>query len=560
MSFLPQVVKAFLLVAFSFIAWNVFKRRAAFSIIDKIPGPKASSWLKGNFIQIFGTNSWDFHDMMRERYGPTSTFHSLFGDKYIYTFDPKAMHHILIKDQYTFEEQRAFILTNQLLFGKGLLSTLGEHHRRQRKMLNPVFSIAHMREMIPTFNAISLRLRDSLAKKVQDGPEQVDMLSWLSRTALELVGQSGLGYSFDPLTDEECAHPYPMALKGLLLLVSDVLAVTFWSRTYILPWLMKFVPAPALRFLSFYWPSSTLRHGRELADYMWELSTQIYQEKKRALDQGDEAVVEQVGRGKDILSVLSKRVAPKAESDGFIHRYLVNENMKASDEDKLDEDEIIGQSALARILLLLAEYPSVQARLREELNDARRENQGLDLGYDQLISLPYLDSVCRETLRLYPPVPRLMRTTIKDTVLPLSTPVTAKDGSQITEIPVPAQTNVYLSIMGSNRNTSLWGPDAPEWKPERWLSPLPDVVSEAKIPGVYSHLMTFNGGGRSCIGFKFSQLEMKVVLAHLVETFEFAPSGKHIDWNYTGVSNPYVPAEGRKLQLPIRMNLVNRST
>ncbi|KAK7062544.1 hypothetical protein VNI00_000032 [Paramarasmius palmivorus] len=365
--------------------------------------------------------------------------------------------------------------------------------------------------MLPMFNEITLKLRDTLTKKVQDGAQEIELLSWMSRTALELVGQSGLGYSFDSLTDEECAHPYSQALKGLLT-------------------------------LSFYWPSENLRHGRELSDYMWKLSTGIYHEKIQAFARGDDAVVQQIGRGKDIMSV------------------LIKENMKVSDEDKLDENELIAQSALARTLLLLAQHPSVQARLREELVEARRENQGDDLGYDQLVSLPYLDSICRETLRLYPPVPRLMRTAVKDTILPLSTPVVGTDGSVITEIPVPAGADVLISIMGSNRNEALWGPDALEWKPERWLNPLPNVISEAKIPGVYSHLMTFNGGGRSCIGFKFSQLEMKVVLAHLVETFEFSPSDKRIDWHYAAVSNPYVREEGsRRVQLPIRMALAKKA-
>jgi cytochrome P450 len=56
------------------------------------------------------------------------------------------------------------------------------------------------------------------------------------------------------------------------------------------------------------------------------------------------------------------------------------------------------------------------------------------------------------------------------------------------EVVVPKDTKVLVSIINCNRDPALWGPDSIEWKPDRWLSPLPDAVVEAQIPGVYSHL------------------------------------------------------------------------
>ena len=56
------------------------------------------------------------------------------------------------------------------------------------------------------------------------------------------------------------------------------------------------------------------------------------------------------------------------------------------------------------------------------------------------------------------------------------------------EIVIPKDTHVFVSISAANTNPAIWGPDGREWKPERWLSPLPDAVSEARIPGVYSNL------------------------------------------------------------------------
>ena len=56
-------------------------------------------------------------------------------------------------------------------------------------------------------------------------------------------------------------------------------------------------------------------------------------------------------------------------------------------------------NALSRIMNLLAKHPNVQDKLRAEIVEATNHGQ-TDLDYDALVSLPYLDAVCRETLRL----------------------------------------------------------------------------------------------------------------------------------------------------------------
>lgn len=77
-------------------------------------------------------------------------------------------------------------------------------------------------------------------------------------------------------------------------------------------------------------------------------------------------------------------------------------------------------------------------------------------------------------------------------ILPLSEPIKGVDGNDIHEILVPSNTNINVSIIGANRNPEIWGADAAEWKPERWLSPLPESVMTAPIPGIYSHLYVNN--------------------------------------------------------------------
>ena len=60
-----------------------------------------------------------------------------------------------------------------------------------------------------------LQLRDALDNALKEGPQEVDMLDWMSRTALEYIGQGGLGYSFDSF-NQRSIDQYTAAIKDLL--------------------------------------------------------------------------------------------------------------------------------------------------------------------------------------------------------------------------------------------------------------------------------------------------------------------------------------------------------
>lgn len=67
----------------------------------------------------------------------------------------------------------------------------------------------------------------------------------------------------------------------------------------------------------------------------------------------------------------------------------------------------------------------------------------------------------------------------------------------MTEVFVPKGTMLLVDVAAVNTATSVWGKDAGEWKPERWLSEMPQA--DARIPGVYGNMLTFAGGARSCM-------------------------------------------------------------
>jgi len=145
-------------------------------------------------------------------------------------------------------------------------------------------------------------------------------------------------------------------------------------------------------------------------------------------------------------------------------------------------------------------------------------------------------------------MPRVAR---RDTTIPLLYPVLATDGvTQLTEIFVKAGTTVQVAMSESNLNTKTWGSDAREFRLERWLEPLPGTVTGASIPGIFSHLMTFIGGSRSCLGMRFAIYEMKVILSVLLDAFKFEPLPNcKISWLNHTIVTPHVEGDP---------NLVNR--
>ncbi|KAL1680371.1 cytochrome P450 [Schizophyllum commune] len=527
-------------LTFARVLWSIVSRFVLSSPLDNIPAPPAPSFFTGSCLLPLTPSFGRLTHAVYIPDGSVVRLRGLLGERQLYVSDPKALHNIVVKDQHIFEEHPQFLSSNSIIFGQGLLSTIGDHHKKQRKLMNPVFSTAHMRNMIPLFQDVVAALRSTLEKQTDKGSKEIDMLHWTSRTALELIGRTGLGYSFDTLEADAVVHPYATTLKELV----PAMFRMFLVRVYVIPKVYNIGPACFRRAVVNMIPLRDVRIIRDGIDLMWRTSNEIYAQKKAALAAGDDAVAKQVGNGRDILSLLMRA------------------NMKA--EDPLDEYEVLSQmstlifaamdttsTALVRILQLLAEHPDIQEHLRAEIRAAKKEHSVLS--YDELEAMQYLDAVCRETLRMFVSIPSPTR---QDVVMPLGTPVTGLDGQSLSEVFVPKGTPIIISVININRSTKIWGADAKEWKPERWLAPLPEAVAEAHVPGIYSNLMTFLGGGRSCIGFKFSQLEMKVVLTELVDAFQFSPSKQSVQWRMSNIVSAYVESEPEKTQLPIVVSRV----
>lgn len=121
--------------------------------------------------------------------------------------------------------------------------------------------------------------------------------------------------------------------------------------------------------------------------------------------------------------------------------------------------------------------------------------------------MPFLAAVCNETLRLYPSAPN----TVREAVVPTT----------VGGIPIAKGTSVSIPPWAINRSRVLWGANAAEFIPDRWLQGPNAATGGAQSPFAY---VTFLHGPRSCIGKSFAQLEMKCLLAPLVARFRFEPA------------------------------------
>ncbi|KZV72995.1 cytochrome P450 [Peniophora sp. CONT] len=507
-----------------------------------VRGPPRASFLTGNLIQLSDADDGlAYLNHILAEYGSVARLNGICGDTILCISDPRALSHILLKDpdNFTGVDLTGTTQLLQYMLGPGLVTTNGSRHRKQRRMLNPLFSTAHMRRISPLVRAITQQYKKQLILETKIGASDVDIAPGLACLALEIIGQVGFGHSFNAL--QGGASDYIRAAKELLPATTDLVPLIIPLVASGLSNLPPRVLSTAGRILAFVLPSLRILMG--CVDTLYTTAQKIWQAKKAAHATGDVLLGESVKDKGDLLSV------------------LLQENMRAEGADRLSDEELLSQvntfiiagaestsTVICRILHQLALHPETQEQLRAEIIRA-----GEDLEYDALGGLPVLDAVCKETLRQHTFFPFRSRLCGKATVVPLS------NGGVLH---IPVGTEVILNCHGVNTDPAIWGADAQAWRPERWLEPLPQTVLEARIPGVYSHSMSFFGGPKSCIGYTLAVLEMKMALAELLPAFKFAlPEQDEIVWRFGITISASVKGEKSfNPTMPMRLTQLDATT
>jgi len=209
------------------------------------------------------------------------------------------------------------------------------------------------------------------------------------------------------------------------------------------------------------------------------------------------------GDGRDVLSLL---LAAHDDEHGALSETELIANMGLLFVAG-HETTAYGLSAAA---MLLAQHPARQAELRAELDDAL---DGQAPSLDQLAELPLLDAVIKESLRILPPT---YMTFIRRAIEPF----------ELGGYALPAEARVVLSPLVTHHMPAVY-PEPRQFRPARWLDAKPDP--HAFVP--------FGVGPRQCLGARFAEQEMRLVLALLIQRFALRlRPGATIDLHARGIT------------------------
>ncbi|MGZ4612642.1 MAG: cytochrome P450 [Kineosporiaceae bacterium] len=355
-----------------------------------------------------------------------------------------------------------------LTFGQGLLTSKGELHRRQRRLVQPAFHArriaGYAEDAVRLAAARSAAWQDRSVVDGVDGGVAIDVGDEMSSLTLEFVGRTLFG------TD----------VRNEVDVVSETMHT-----------LLKVFPA--------------LMSPRGMV--MARLPTPLRRRLRREIAKLD-AVVERViaarhvtGDTGDVVSMLLA-VRDEDTGDGMPRRQVRDEVLTL----------LLAGHETTAVALSWAWYelwrtPTARAALDAELATEAAHAALADAAWERL---PVTRAVVGETLRLHPPAYIMGRRPTEDVA--------------VDRYRFHKGQAVIISPYGLQRDPRSWGPDAAEFRPSRWLRA--DGAFDEAAPGQpRGAYLPFGAGSRMCIGAGFAVMEAALLLARLATDWcvEFPP-------------------------------------
>ncbi|XP_075971067.1 cytochrome P450 4d8-like [Anticarsia gemmatalis] len=337
--------------------------------------------------------------------------------------------------------------------------------RPRRKILVPIFSPKYLMHFEKVFSKQSMILMQQLKKAASQG--QLSMSKYVTRYTMDSVCETALGVEAHAQSnpDQKLHHAFLNSCR----LISDRI---------IKPW---------LHFTPIYKLTADYKEFMGYVDTIYSFIQDVITAKRKDLAAKNN-VVEDEDRLKPILELM-------LETSGYSDTTLIEETVVIFTAGT-------DTSALATSFtsVLLARHPEIQEKVYQELTqvfgDSKRPVQ-----FEDLHHLKYLECVIKESLRLYPPAPFVLRKIDKDLELPNG-------------LTLPKGTSVINNVYATHRNPAYWGDDADQFRPERFIdTPLTHPAA----------FLAFSTGPRNCIAYRYAMMSMKTALSTLLRHFRVLP-------------------------------------
>jgi len=440
-------------------------------------------------LPVLKPGIWDYFVDLHSKLG--RTFRMVVGPEcaplkvFMFTSDPVNVEHILKNKFENYGKGQEVEAVFEEFLGKGIFAVDGDRWKQQRKVAAGIFSRKNFSEnMVHVFQAHARRLVTVLQRQVAEaqqrcGCTEVDLQALFFSLTLDAFCEIGFGLPWNSMATEAVGaatghHQHHWAHHF------DVAQAAMVTRFAYRPWwriermLAKCGLMPATHDESRLIESVNYMNGvvRELLDQRFQ--------------QADGK------RGSDLLSLFIEVTTDRT----YLRDIVMNLVIAGRD---------TTACTLSWLFWELSQHPDARAKARREIlletgYDALATRDGdlsgkIDVSFDVLSRLKFCTACVRETVRLHPPVPSDPKVAFADDTLP--------DGSLVSR-----GDYVFYGAYQMGRDPTLWGKDATEWKPVRWLT----------IEKEPSHFVNcaFQAGPRICLGREMAILEAKAVLVEVL--------------------------------------------
>ncbi|TFK72869.1 cytochrome P450 monooxygenase pc-2 [Pluteus cervinus] len=437
---------------------------------DAIPFVRGGGFLGHRLIKML-MEQWkvlypsDFYCDLPDKYGTFFHMRLMLQDMMV-TMEPSHIKAALSTQFDNFEKGPVFNKSLRPLLGDGIFNADGDIWKFHRGLTRPFFA----RNRITDFDIFEKHADKAVSvtrTRLREG-QPIDFQDLVGRFTLDVASTFLLGKEMDSLS---LPLPYPASGCSESSSLVNPNAHIAESFVHSFPLAQKI---SSTRYLNAHtWPLLEMWDDK-LKPHMDVINNFV-----------DPAIQSAIERKKEGVE--------KGEEESLT---LLDELVRQTDDQTLIRDETINMlvagkdttaTTLSFAVYMLSEHPQFLAKLRQEILD--RVGPDRTPTYVDVKKMKFLRAVINESLRLYPPVPLDSRWAVKGTTFPPITP----GGKPLF---IPAGTNIMYSVFYMHRRKDLWGPDALEFDPDRFI----DSRAERYLVSNPYIFLPFNGGPRTCLG------------------------------------------------------------